>query len=293
MALDTGEMIAIAEFASEPKESRQKMTRIAPVAIDPSNSSFKGQVVLITGGGSGLGRAYARAMAKLGMCVAIASRNLHKLEETRELIRQDGGNALALTMDITDPASITSVVDTVESQLGTIDILVNNAGIGGPIKPWWEAVNSGEWEEAVRVNYQGAFYCTGVVCERMHKRNHGRIINIASSTVESRPDCLAAYAYSKWLVVEMTRQAAKTLGESGISIFAVHPGTVRTAMTEAMLSNEHKGKLPLLEHIFETHKDVSADVAVELVLYIASGAVDNLSGQFLCRKEGTVVQCNE
>jgi NAD(P)-dependent dehydrogenase (short-subunit alcohol dehydrogenase family) len=292
MQFGAGELAAICEFMFAPH--RELMIRIEPSAIDHANSPLKGQVCLVTGGGTGLGRAYARAMAKHGMRVAIASRNMNNLEETARLIRQDGGEVLALTVDVTDASSVHHMVEKVESELGPIDLLVNNAGIGGPIESWMKVINEGGYEETMRVNYEGAFLCTGMVCEHMHNLNRGgRIINIASSTVESRPEFLGIYAISKWQVVEMTKNVAHGLGEAGIKIFAVHPGTVKSPMIDAMLVPENKGKLPLLEHIFSAHKDVSEDVAVELILHVASGAVDHLSGKFLCRKEGTVVQCQE
>ncbi len=282
------DIIEIADFMGEPEALRQPMVTIEPTGIDERGKSLNGKVALITGGGSGLGLAYARAMAQLGAHVAIASRDHRKLQEAVDLIKGEGGDATAFTMNLLKPESIHQAVNAIESSIGPIDILINNAGIGGRVEPWYKAVNSGRWKKIMRTNYHGTFYCTGVVCERMHLRNRGCIVNIASSTVVSRPSNLGIYAYSKWKIVEMVQIVAPALNAAGLRIFAVHPGTVRTPMTESMLKSERGEKLPLLRHIFETHQDMPEEVSAELILYIVSGAVDHLSGKFLCRKEGTV-----
>ena len=289
---ETEDIEALCEFMGSP--CTQRMTRIQPLPIDQHNSPFKGQVVLITGGGTGLGRAYARAFAKHGAKVAVTSRNLANLNETSRKIRRNGGQAFAVTADMTKPKSIYDMVKKVTKKFGPIDLLINNHGTGGEVEAWWKLVNQNRYQETLKVNYGGAFWSTGVVCQQMHDLGRsGRIINIASSTVESRPEYLGIYAYSKHLVVEMTEAVAEGLGKGGVKIFAVHPGTVDTAMTEAMLNSPNAAKLTLLHQIFDTHQDVSEEVATELIMHVASGEVDHLSGQFLCRKESTVTQLQE
>ncbi len=282
------EFVNLVEFMGEPQELRDSMKTVVPAPIDASDFCLHGKVVFITGGGSGLGKAYAQAMAKLGMKVAIAGRDPRKLHDVERLIHYEGGEGRAFVMDVGDFDSVRKTVESIETCMGPIEVLINNAATEGPVMPWWQAVNSGEWEKTLLINYEGTLYCTALVSERMHLRNRGRVVNIASSTVVSRPEPLAIYAYSKWKVVQLTRQLAKGFRESGLSIFAVHPGTIWTPMTERL-----KDKVPTIKHIFDTHQDAKEESAVELILYLASGAADHLSGEFICRKEGTIVNFKE
>jgi NAD(P)-dependent dehydrogenase (short-subunit alcohol dehydrogenase family) len=136
-----------------------------------------GQVAIVTGGGRGIGRAVAQALAQAGAAVTVASQSAVQLTETVRLIEGAGGRALAVVTDVTQPAAVTAMVETTETQLGPVDLLVNNAGITGPIGPLWD-VDPEAWWEVVAVHLRGTFLCTRAVLAQMVARRQGRIINM-------------------------------------------------------------------------------------------------------------------
>jgi len=276
---------AIGAFMATPPELRERMTRITPRAINPD--AVRGQVALITGATGGLGRAYAFAMSRMGMKVVIAARNKQAVNELAETINNEGGIALSLPQyEVTDNLCVMHNMGYIEHKLGPIDLVVNNAAVGGPIMPWSRSYRTEDWWETINTNYIGIWLVAIAASERMKRRKRGRIINIASSTVETRPRELAAYAFSKWLVVTDTKEVAPEYSKEGLGIFAVHPGTVRTGMTERMIQSPRAPKL--LKRIFENGLDVSPERAAEFILYVASGAVDHLACEFLCRGDGVL-----
>ena len=138
------------------------------------------QIILITGGGRGLGRAIALGAAQTGVQVAVTARSKSELEETVELIQQAGGRAVALPADVTDHPAVVKVVAAAESQLGPIDVLINSAGsfqaLGAAAQ-----IDPDEWWREVEINLRGPFLCAHAVLPGMMARRSGRIINIASA----------------------------------------------------------------------------------------------------------------
>ena len=141
---------------------------------------YPDQIVLITGGGRGLGRAIALGAAQVGAQVAVTARSMSELMETVELIRRAGGRALALPADVTDHHAVSGVIAAVESQLGPIDVLINGAGsfqaLGNAAQ-----VDPAEWWREVEINLRGPFVCAHAVLPGMIARRRGRIINIVSA----------------------------------------------------------------------------------------------------------------
>jgi NAD(P)-dependent dehydrogenase (short-subunit alcohol dehydrogenase family) len=237
-------------------------------------------VALVTGGGRGLGRVFAVALAKKGMRVAVAARTAGQLEETVQLIRSSGGEGLAVTCDVTSKPDVEQMVGTVEAELGTIDLLVNNAGAGKPFGPTWE-LDSEEWWRTVETNLKGPLLCSNAVLRGMVERGHGRIINIASGAGTLGIPYMSAYVTSKAALIRFTEVLAQELRGRGVSVFAIQPGTVRTALAEELMHSEGGRRwLPWFKAIFDARKDDSPDPGAELVLYLASGAADGLSGRF-------------
>src|SRR5690242_8071123 len=123
--------------------------------VDPI---LKSQVSLVTGGGRGLGRAIALRLAKAGARVAVSARSGDQIGETVQLIESAGGAGLAVTADVSDPAAVGRMIETVRKKLGPVDVLVNNAGTGGPFGPLWEN-DPVQWWDAFEVNVRGPFLC--------------------------------------------------------------------------------------------------------------------------------------
>lgn len=253
------------------------------MGLEMSNFSgeLSGQVALITGGGSGLGRAYAVALALAGARVAVLSRSADKLAETVRQIEEEDGWAFSIPADVTDRDEIHRAVQEVKRMVGPIDLLINSAGVGLPAGPSWQ-VDSDAWWWNLKVNVYGPYLCCRAVLPWMIKQGRGRIINVASGIGEEGIPYVSAYGISKTAVIRFTETLALETMENGIRVFAIGPGPVRTMMAEEMLSSDvvHRWS-PWYVKIFDEGRDVSADLSTELVLKLASGIVDCLSGCYI------------
>jgi NAD(P)-dependent dehydrogenase (short-subunit alcohol dehydrogenase family) len=254
---------------------------ISPMTPSLQNFDLSGKTVLVTGGGRGIGRVMALHLAASGARVAVAARSESELQETAALIQSQGGDALIVPLDVTDWAGVQAGVEAVNRAFGQIDILVNNAGIFGPIGPAWEADPSAWWN-AINVNLHGAFLLTRAVLPGMVERGQGRIINLAS-TLALRPNAYAtAYATAKAALVHFTGCLALETAGKGVSVFAMHPGTVLTDMTRDILDTEAgQSWLPRTRTTFDEGRNLPPERAAELVVCLASGYADRLSGRFI------------
>jgi NAD(P)-dependent dehydrogenase (short-subunit alcohol dehydrogenase family) len=242
---------------------------------------LKDQVALVTGGGRGIGRAIAQSLAAAGAVVAVTSRSADELNETVRVIEKDGGRAVAYPADVTDAAQIQSTVTTIEALLGPIDVLVNNAGSPGPLKPLLETEVS-DWWRAMEVNLLGPLLCTRLVLPGMASRRRGRIINVSSGAGTTAIPFFSSYVCGKTAVIRFTECLALETKAYGIAVFSIAPGTVRTAMSEYSLNSpEGKKFLPWFKRIFDEGLVVPAERPAELVLELASGRADSLTGRFL------------
>jgi NAD(P)-dependent dehydrogenase (short-subunit alcohol dehydrogenase family) len=240
-----------------------------------------GQVALVTGGGRGIGRGIALALAEAGATVAVLARSAVQLHDTVEAITRACGRALSCPADVTDRTAVEAAVAEVERRLGPVDLLVNNAGVGGPIGPLAEA-DPEEWWRAVEVNLRGPLLCSRAVLPGMLARRRGRVVNVASGAGNRAIAHLSAYVTAKTALIRLTENLAAEVSAAGVSVFAIQPGTVRTAMAEAVLNSlEARRWLPWLAEMFERGQDVPPERAGQLVVLLASGRVDRLSGRFL------------
>ena len=242
-------------------------------------------VVLITGGGRGLGRAYAEALARSGAQVAVTARSADELAETVNLIEQAGGRGLALPADVTDQRAVTAVVTAVESQLGPIDVLINNAGMFQAIGEVGQVDPTAWWRE-VEVNLRGPYLCAHAVLPSMIARRSGRIINVVSEAGTVGIGYVSAYGVSKTALIRLTETLADETRPYGIAVLAAHPGTVRTPMAEYVRTSPHVAELaqPVqawFEHLFEAQLDTPIAQAVAFMLALAEGRADTLSGCYL------------
>jgi len=233
-------------------------------------SNLAEQVAIVTGGGRGIGRAIAQALAGAGAKVAVAARSLDQLDEAVASIQKQGGRAFAFATDVTDQQAVEQMVSEVVKQLGHIDLLVNNAGIAGDEGPIWKVAVE-DWWRVLEVNLYGPFTCARAVLSGMVARRSGRIINVGSNAGIRAAAVYSAYSVSKAALLRLTDCLAEMTKAYGISVFAISPGLVRTTMTQ---------DLPIWKDVPDSDWAPVERVG-ELCVYLASGKADALSGRYL------------
>ncbi|NOK63432.1 MAG: SDR family oxidoreductase [Chloroflexi bacterium AL-W] len=198
-------------------------------------SELSGKIAVVTGGGRGIGRASALALAQEGAAVAITGRNQTVLDAVRDEIMANGGTAFAITCDVADPAAVSTAFETIRTTLGPITILVNNAGITASIK--FTDMDVETWEHIMRVNASGPFFCCKAVVPDMLAQQWGRIINIASIAALYGLPYSSAYSASKHALLGLTRSLALELVRANITANAICPGWVETDMLQEAVAN--------------------------------------------------------
>jgi len=185
-----------------------------------------GLVAVVTGAGSGLGRAIAVALAGDGMRVALLGRTDVTLQETATMIEQAGGEAVALVADLRDPGAVGDAVDAAAGRWGGVDVLVNSAAVG--VFRSLESTDMAGWDEVIGTNLGGAFAAIHAVLPHLRRRGGGRIVNLASRSAEEGYPYLAAYSASKHGLVGLSESVDTELQDEGIACSALILGSVDT-----------------------------------------------------------------
>ncbi|MET8543027.1 glucose 1-dehydrogenase [Kitasatospora sp. NPDC004799] len=192
---------------------------------------FADKSVLVTGGGSGIGRAIALAFAREGARVAVAGRGAGPLAETVELIERAGGKAVALTGDVTNTEDAARLVRETVERFGGLDVAVNNAGVLGALGPVAD-IDEAEWQRVFDINVTGTLLAMKHQIGHMRAHGGGAIVNVSSSLgFHKRVEGVGAYTASKAAVTALSRAAARDHIGEGIRINVVSPGPVETAMS--------------------------------------------------------------
>jgi len=194
---------------------------------------LQGRVALVTGASQGIGKACALALAEAGADVALGARNQFNLQCVAKDAEDRGRKALVLNLDVSRFESVTEAVARALQEFGKIDILVNNAGITKDNLAMRLKVE--DWQSVLRTNLDGAFYCIRAVLPGMVRQHYGRIINIASVVAQTGNAGQANYIASKAGLIGLTKAVAAEVASRNITVNAVAPGFIDTAMT---------GKLP-------------------------------------------------
>ena len=186
---------------------------------------------LVTGAGSGLGRALALDLAGRGSATVVADIDLESAEQTAALVRQAGGSAKALPCDVSDRDAVFHLVDSTERELGGLDLLVNNAGVsvGGS----FDAIGIEDWEWLVGINVWGVIYGCQAVVPKMKAQGRGYILNVASAAGLLVPPTTSAYSVSKAAVVALSEALYVEYKSAGIRVTALCPGYFRTNILES------------------------------------------------------------
>lgn len=252
-----------------------------PRDVVPTDQMFsmRGRVVIITGAGQGIGRAFARAISAAGGTSIIAERNLKQALATAEEIRGEGGKAEVVETDVSNPASVQSLASWVRNKCGRIDVLINNAAIFSALEMRsFDQIPLDEWEQVLKVNLTGPFLCARAVLPAMRNAKWGRIINIASGAVTlGRPNYLH-YIASKGALEGMTKSMARELGAYGITVNAILPGATFTEIERETVSPDQKEKIIASQCI--PRAQVPSDL-IGAILFLASDASGFVTGQAL------------
>ena len=243
---------------------------------------LKNRRALVTGGGRGIGRAIAMALASEGADLALLARTASQIETVAGEIVAAGGTAIAATADLAQPAQVADAVQRVQhSWGGGADILVNNAGVLGPIGLTSD-VDPTAWMETVNINLGGCVLCTHHVLPGMIGRQYGKIINLSGGgSVSPRPR-FSAYGASKAAIVRFTETLAEEVAGHGIDVNAIAPGAINTDMLQEIIDAGEAAGAEEAE-ARQLASDGSDDVgrAAALAVYLASPRSDGLSGRLL------------
>ncbi|MBU3947893.1 MAG: SDR family oxidoreductase [Proteobacteria bacterium] len=194
---------------------------------------LKDKVAIVTGGGAGIGKAIAAGFAKEGAKVVITDINEDRLKKSSEEIKSQGSDVLAFRSDVSVMKDIKRMVEKTMERFGKIDILVNNAAMQTPAKIFWEREES-VFDNVVKINLKGLYFCTQAVVKTMLQRNYGKIVNIASSQGRIGLPMNSDYATTKGAVISLTRTLAVELGPMGINVNGICPGLTPTEGMKAV-----------------------------------------------------------
>ncbi len=250
-----------------------------------NSSELKGLVAIVTGGGRGIGRATALALARQGADVAVVDLDQSLVEETAQAVAQTGRRSLAIGLDVADKVRVQTMSSDLVEKLGRIDILINNAAICS-----WrgvvEDITEEEWDHTMSVNLKGTFFCCQAVIPAMRTQRFGRIINISSAAgrlgaVEPGVD----YASSKGGVIALTKSLARYLLSDGVTVNAIAPGPVVTRMHAWRSPEERERKLVKIPMgRMAKPKEIARGV-----IFLASPQASYITGMILDIAGGTVM----
>jgi len=234
-----------------------------------------GRIALVTGASQGIGRACALALAEGGASLALAARNQEKLAKVAAEIQSKGGQAAIFPMDVSNEDEIKNAVKAAIERLGKIDILVNNAGITRDTLLL--RMKRADWDSVLHTNLTGAFLCTQAVIGSMLRQRWGRIINITSVFGQTGQIGQANYSASKAGLIGFTMSMAREVASRSITVNAVAPGYIETAMTEG-LSADLKSKVNEMIPLGRAGSDMDVAYAVK---FLASEEAGYITGHVL------------
>ena len=237
--------------------------------------TLKDQVVLVTGGARGIGKAIAENFAKRGAHLIIADISLESAEETVRELSAGGIRTLALRLDVSKSEDVSAAFENIIKEFGRIDIVINNAGItkDGLLLRMKEE----DWDAVININLKGVFLCAKEAVKFMVKQRYGRIVNIASVVAFMGNPGQANYSASKAGIVGLTKTVAREYASRGITVNAVAPGFISTAMTDALTDNVRQEMLKSIPvGSFGSVEDVANAVA-----FLASPETGYITGQVI------------
>jgi NAD(P)-dependent dehydrogenase (short-subunit alcohol dehydrogenase family) len=256
----------------------------------PRYDEFKDKIALITGAGSGIGRATALAFASQGAKVVVSDINRKTGEETAQQIRGEGGEAIFIASDVSDESQVEAMVAQSVEHYGRLDFAFNNAGLTQNSQPLAEQP-SDTYDKLFDVSVRGVWLSMRAEIDQMLRQGHGNIVNMGSMSAVNGIAGLTTYTASKHAVLGLTRGAALDYAQRGIRINAVGPGTIDTPMIQRFI--ELAGTDKVMEPIRAAHpigRTGRPEEVAEAVLWLCSDASSFVLGQILMVDGGYSIQ---
>ena len=251
---------------------------------DTPHHSLTGQIAIVTGASRGIGRAITLGLADAGATVIAVARTTADLDVTVAAATDAGGSAVALTADVTEPDQVDAVVAEALARFGAVDLLVNNAGEAMALGSTWE-VDPDTWWRTFDINVRGPFLFTRAALPSMLERGSGRVVNLISAVGWAPGSGYnAAYAASKAALIRFTESLAEEIAPQGLAAFALSPGIVETDLS--LIVRRAKEERLGTPTAADARPYLPAELTAEVIVYLAGGDADGLSGHCLHVTDG-------
>jgi len=244
---------------------------------------LKDKVAIVTGGAQGIGKVVGNDLAKMGAHVVLGDVNLEGAEESAREIKENGGSASAVQLNVTSADDVQKVFDSVSKDFKLVDILVNNAGVtrDGLLM----RMKENDWDLVLDINLKGSFLCTQQAAKQMIKQKAGSIVNIASIVGLMGNAGQANYSASKAGLIGLTKTTAREVAPRGIRVNAIAPGFIDTAMTQQL---DDKVRQKLIEQIPLACLGQAQDIA-DSVSFLVSDRARYITGQVISINGGMLM----
>jgi len=243
-----------------------------------SDNLLEGKVALITGGGTGLGLATARAFGANGAKLVIASRSAEHVEDGAATLREEEIEALPLVCDVREPDQVEAMVDTAIEHFGRVDVLVNNAAGNFLVRA--EDLSPGGWKAVTRIVLDGSWFCSRAVYEPMKEQGGGNILNVLATYATGAGPLTVHSAAAKAGVLSLTRTLAVEWADAGIRVNAIAPGPVDTHGAGSRLWNSDEARASIAEKLPMGRFGTEAEIA-DAAIFLVSDAASYVTGTML------------
>ena len=243
-----------------------------------SDNLLEGKVALITGGGTGLGLATARAFGTNGAKLVIASRSAEHVEDGAATLREEEIEALPLVCDVREPDQVEAMVDTAIEHFGRVDVLVNNAAGNFLVRA--EDLSPGGWKAVTRIVLDGSWFCSRAVYKHMKDQGGGNILNVLATYATGAGPLTVHSAAAKAGVLSLTRTLAVEWADAGIRVNAIAPGPVDTHGAGSRLWNSDEARASIAEKLPMGRFGTEAEIA-DAAIFLVSDAASYVTGTML------------
>ena len=250
--------------------------------------SLEGKIVIVTGAGRGLGKAYSEALAAKGANIVAA--DIRDTSSTVTNINDKGGKAIGLSLDVANMNSCQNMADKAISEFGNINVLINNAALYGDISGGrFDELSEEQWDNVMTVNIKGIWQCCKACVPSLREAGGGSIINISSLAAKYGMAYGVDYATSKAAVIGLTRSLARELGRDLIRVNAVAPSAVLTEGTDEFFSEKRDKALQMIAAGQSINRNLETDDLTGTIIYLASDSSKFVTGQTIMVDGGTVM----